>query len=131
MDRIYHSYDKWEDFKFGFYDNVSGKNKEHLIEKVLEMFNDKTITETYMERVILEWKYSCEHNLTNLSLNRIAYIGQAACCIYAGVPNSITMEAWSMLDKRIQKISDSIANATLNKWINSQLNNKQLCLKLD
>lgn len=41
MKRIYHPYWLWEDYKAGFYDNVSGERKKELILKVVEMFNNK------------------------------------------------------------------------------------------
>ena len=31
----------------------------------------------------------------------IAYLGQGACCLYAEVPSTVTMEAWNLLDKEI------------------------------
>lgn len=69
-----------------------------------------------MTRVCSEWVFSCEHNLTNSSMNKIAYIGQAACCLYAGVPSTITMEAWSLLDKSVQDKANEIAERVLKKW---------------
>lgn len=129
MERIYHSYDKWEDFKNGFYDNISGKNKDELIKKVIELFSSYSLTKKYMTKVIEDWIYSCEHNLTNNSLNKIAYIGQAACCLYAGCPNTITMEAWSLVDEKKRNQADSIAKEVIKKWESNQ-KNKQLCLKL-
>jgi hypothetical protein len=130
MIRIYHHYLKWEDWRFGFYDNCSGEVKNEKIERVLEMFNSEELTRKYMSKVISEWKYSCEHNLTNDSLNKIAYIGQAACCLFAEVPGTVTMEAWSLLTPEVQDRSDKIALEILNKW-ESENNNIQLCLKLD
>jgi hypothetical protein len=120
----------WEDWKHGFYDNCSGKEKEKKIEKVLEMFNSEKLTREHMERVIDEWKYSCEHNLTNEALNKIAYIGQAACCIYANIPSTVTMEAWSLLDESVKNRSDIIAEEILNKW-NKKNRLIQLCLNMD
>jgi len=116
MKRIYHPYWLWEDYKAGFYDNLSGGEKQNKVDKVVEMFNSKELTETYMDRVITEWRYSCEHNLTNESMNKIAYIGQAACCLYAKVPYQITMNAWNKLDLIIRNQADSIANITIKKW---------------
>lgn len=130
MKRIYHPYWLWEDFRNGFYDNISGKKKKELSLKVIELFNDSKLTRENMMRVIDEWKYSCEHNLSNDSMNKIAYLGQGACCLYAGVPNSITMETWSLLSKERQKESDKIANEVLEIWINRN-KNIQLCLNLD
>jgi len=80
------------------------------------MFNSEELTTKYMNKVIDEWIYSCEHNLTNESMNKIAYIGQAACCIFGGVPNTITMEVWGSLDTEVRKRADSIAEGVLKKW---------------
>lgn len=130
MKRIYHPYWKWEDYKAGFYDNCSGERKAQLINKCIQMFNNEQLTIKYMNLVIENWVYSCQHNLTNESLNKIAYIGQAACCLYGGVPSTVTMEAWSMLDAKVQERANKEAEKVLNKWI---LDNKriQLCLNLD
>jgi hypothetical protein len=130
MKRIYHPYWLWEDYKAGFYDNVSGEEKKRLLLKSVEMFNSKELTKSNMLRVIEEWKYSCEHNLTNESLNKIAYIGQGACCLYSKIPSTITMEAWSLLTEEVKNRSNELALFTIKQW---ETNNKniQLCLKLD
>lgn len=125
MERIYHRYEYWEDYKAGFYNNISGVNKDLMINKVVELFSSSELTETYMNKVIEKWKYSCEHNLTNLSLNRIAYLGQSACCIYAGVPSSITMEAWHLVSEENRNNANKIAE----KIINNYEKNLQLCLR--
>jgi len=116
--RIYHSWEKWEDYKCGFYDNVSGKNKPAMIGKVVELFSNPDLTRKYMDKAIKEWFFSCEHNLTNNGSNKIAYIGQAACCLYDGIPSTITMEAWSKVPKEFQIIADSIATEVLKDWEN-------------
>jgi hypothetical protein len=128
--RIYHPYWLWEDYKLGFYDNISGEQKKQMISKVLEMFNSKSKTKEMMFYVVDNWKYSCEHNLTNESLNKIAYIGQAACCVYSNIPNSVTMEAWSLLSDEVKSRSNKIALSAIKRW---NENNKliQLCLNLD
>jgi len=130
MDRIYHRYEFWEDHKAGFYDNISGKNKDEMIKKVVEMFSSAELTEKFMLSVIENWTYSCEHNLSNPALNKIAYIGQSACCLYAGVPSTITMFAWSLVEEKYRKQADKIAESVLKKW-ELQQENKQVCLKLD
>lgn len=114
--RIYHSWEKWEDYKSGFYNNVSGKDKANMIEKVIELFTDPVLTRKYMSKVIKDWFFSCEQNLTNNGMNKIAYIGQAACCLYAGIPSTVTMEAWSKVPNDYKVIADSIANDVLKEW---------------
>ena len=114
--RIYHSWELWEDHQNGFYNNVSGKDKEKMIEKVIELFTDPNKTREYMIKVVNQWLHSCQHNLTNESMNKIAYLGQGACCLYAGVPSTITMEAWSKVPSEFQDIADSIAIEVLELW---------------
>lgn len=128
--RIYHPYWLWEDYKAGFYENCSGEQKQIYIEKIIKMFNDEKLTLENMFFVVDNWKYSCEHNLTNNSINSIAYIGQCACCVYCGAPSSITMECWSKLSKEVQKRADKNALEAIKRW---KENNKliQLCLNID
>jgi hypothetical protein len=128
--RIYHPYWLWEDYKAGFYENCSGEQKQVYIEKIIEMFNSEKLTLESMFSVVDNWKYSCEHNLTNNSMNGIAYIGQGACCIYCGAPSTITMECWSKLTKEVQERANKNALQAIERW---KENNKfiQLCLNID
>lgn len=116
MNRVWHPYTKWEDYPAGFYDTCNGQEKEEKIKQVVEFFNDEKKVDEFMNRAAAEWVFSFEHNLTNNSMNKIAYIGQAACCLYNGIPSTVTMEAWSLLDKSIQERANEIAEKTLKKW---------------
>jgi hypothetical protein len=113
--QIYHHYTKWEDYKCGFY----GK-REANTDKVFELFNDEYKTKKYMKKVITDWTISCEHNLSNYSMNRVAYIGQAACCMYSGVSSLTTMYAWKFLDREVQDRSDKIAVKNILLWEQNQ-----------
>lgn len=127
MERIYHRYELWECFKNGFFRNVSGAEKKELQKKVIELFEDSIKTEMYMNKVINEWVYSCEHNLTNISLNRVAWLGQSACCLYAKIPYSITMETWRLVEEGKRNIACEIAEKIISKY---EQQNFQLCLKI-
>jgi len=127
MERIYHRYENWECFKNGFFKNVSGSEKEVLSKKVIELFSDSKLTELYMQKVVSEWPFSSEHNLSNNSMNRVAWLGQAACCIYAGIPFKITMENWRFVDEKKQIKACEIAQKIITKY---ESKNKQLCLNI-
>lgn len=129
-DRVFHPWHKWEDYENNFYNNCTGEEKNKKIVKVLEMFNDESLTRENMYFVVDNWKYSMEHNLTNNSINQIAYIGQSACSNYDKIPSTVTMEAWSLLTKEVRGRSDNIALDAISRWKN---NNKliQRCLNLD
>lgn len=127
--RVFHPYTLWEDYPSGFYNNCTGADKDVMLARSIEMFNDSALTKKYMSKVIETWKYSCEQNLTNPSMNKIAYIGQGACCLYAGVPSTVTMEAWSHLTDKVKERSNNLAKEVISKWTND--NKKiQLCLNI-
>ena len=120
MIQIFHHYKLWEDYKHGFYDNSSGNKKKELIKKTIELFSNENLTRKYMEKVVSEWTYSMEHNLSNPSMNKIAYLGQAACCLYANIPNIITMNAWNLVDIEKRNKADVTANLIIKQWEQSQ-----------
>tara|TARA_R110000868_G_scaffold280617_2_gene540996 strand:+ start:273 stop:668 length:396 start_codon:yes stop_codon:yes gene_type:complete len=130
MERIYHRYEYWECYKAGFFKNVSGAEKTKLSKKVIELFENSEKTELFMNKVINEWQYSCEHNLTNLALNRVAWLGQSACCLFNKIPYSITMENWRFVSEEKRNLACEIAEKIIENYEIQLEKNKQLCLKL-
>jgi len=128
FERIYHRFEHWECFKAGFFKNVSGDEKKILSKKVTELFINPKKTEIFMRKVISEWIYSSEHNLTNISMNRVAWLGQSACCIYANVPYRVTMETWRLVPKEKQEIACNIAERLIKEY-EKEHKISQLCLK--
>ena len=61
-----------------------------------------------MLRVITEWKRSCEHYLTNEKMNRIAWMGQTAICIYSGIPSKFR-GGYNLLTEKQQILADKAA----------------------
>ena len=69
-----------------------------------------------MNGVITEWKHSCEHYLTNVAMNRIAWLGQAAACYDTGLPSMFRGGFW-LLTTEQQHRANEIALEYLNKWL--------------
>jgi len=116
-ERIFHTYDKWECYKAGFYKSkLENLSHEECEEKFIEIMKNKKLFSNALNRVISEWKYSCEHYLTNKAMNRIAWLGQAAVCISSGVPSRYST-AWSKLNVEEQNTANKIANKYLNIWL--------------
>lgn len=128
MERIYHRYEYWECFKEGFFKSSSGLERKELSKKVIELFEDSKKTEIFMRKVISEWIYSCEHNLTNISMNRVAWLGQSACCIYAKIPYSVTMENWRHVSEEKRNKACEIAERLIKEFEETE-KRSQLCLK--
>lgn len=113
--QIFHHFSLWEDYKAGFYDTVCHDAKEH-IKKSVELLSNQDEFYKYASRVIEEWVFSCEHNLTDPSLNKIAYIGQSACCIANNTPAFVTRNAWSYIDEADQRLANETARKILKEW---------------
>ena len=114
MNRIYHPYTMWEEVNYNMYGNY--KNKEEGVQKVIDFFNNENEVRLYMERVVEEFKFSCQHNLTNPNMNKIAFIGQCAVALKHKIPNDITMKAWNFLTEEVQDRANKIAKQQLERW---------------
>lgn len=116
-DRIFHTFDKWECQKAGFYETcVPGKPKEECEGEYADMLsNDEEFREA-LERVISEWKHSCEHYLTNKAMNRIAWLGQASLCYSRHIP-SCFKGGFNLLTSEQQEKANRTAHEYLNKWL--------------
>lgn len=115
--RIFHTFDKWECHKAGFYaTSVNGKSADECERSYAEFLKDDEKFISACERVISEWKHSCEHYLTNTAMNRIAWMGQAAACISEGLPNKYC-SGFNLLSDEEQDRANGIALDAINKWM--------------
>jgi len=115
--RIFHTYDKWECHKAGFYKStVEGMTKKQAEEAFADFFRQEGLFAEVIENVIKEWKHSCEHYLTNRSMNRIAWLGQASVCYHTGIP-SVFAGGWFLLTEKEQEKANKTALIYLNKWL--------------
>jgi ParB-like chromosome segregation protein Spo0J len=121
--RVFHTYDKWECHKAGFYESKppGGKTKDECEQSYYDVLTDKERFSSALERVIAEWERSCEHYLTNASMNRIAWLGQAAVCYATGVPCAYR-GGFFLLDEKQQQEANGVAMVYLNRWL---LNNNR------
>jgi hypothetical protein len=118
-DRIFHTFEKWECHKNGFYaSKFEGKTKEEC-EKLYADFlsNDEKFKEA-LNGVITKWKYSCEHYLTNKAMNRIAWLGQASMCYGTGIPSAFC-GGFNLLSESEQDKANNIALQYLNIWLSN------------
>jgi ParB-like chromosome segregation protein Spo0J len=115
--RIFHTYDKWECYKAGFYESKHpNKTHETSIRIFKEIISNQELFRDALHKVITEWKNSCEHYLTNNSMNRIAWLGQAAVCAKSGVPSRYA-SAWFEINEETRNEANQTALEFLNKWL--------------
>ena len=116
-ERVFHTYDKWECYKAGFYDTVKkGMTKEQCELEYAKLLSNEDAFRDALEHIISEWENSCEHYLTNKSMNRIAYLGQAALCYAKGIPSTFR-GGFHLLSEQQKDRANEIALEYLNKWL--------------
>ncbi len=116
-DRIFHTFDKWECHKAGFYaTKKDGMTAEQCEVAYAEFLSDLSTFEGGLVAVISTWKHSCEHYLTNKAMNRIAWMGQAAMCYATGVPSRFCA-GFNLLTEEQQSAANHLALKYINIWM--------------
>ena len=119
MKRYYHTWDKWECFRAGFFDKRP-RDKSMTDDQAREAYRDflRDIPRftAVMKELLDEWPYSCEHNLSNENMNRVAWLGQSAACYALGIPSAFR-GGFNLLTKEEQDAANHAALTMLNRWI--------------
>ncbi len=116
-DRIFHTFEKWECHRAGFYNStVEGKNAETCERDYGAFLADLDAFRRGLEGVTTEWKHSCEHYLTNRAMNRVAWLGQAAACFSLGIPQEFR-GGYQLLTEPQKEAANRLAFEYLNKWL--------------
>ncbi len=116
MKRIWHHFESWEEYKAGMWRDVPKREREPMIEAAIKFTGDHELYGSAMLRVIVEWPISCEHNLTDVHQNRLAWVGHAACCLVNGFPEWITRSAWGFLNQNQQDYANQKARDAVKAW---------------
>lgn len=123
INRVYHPWWKWECYKAGFYNTTIDLEDDTAKTLYKTFLQDLRAFASGMDRVMKEWPNSCEHFLTNASMNRIAWLGQAAMCISKGIPSKFR-GGFKLLTDEEQKAANSLAQVYLEKWEKDHENQK-------
>ena len=118
--RVFHTHDKWECAKAGFYSStVEGKTKEQCKLEYAEFLSNTDQFAEALKLVFKEWPTSCEHYLTNIAMNRIAWLGQASMCIARGIPSQFC-SGFNLLTSDQQEAANETALTALNEWLSGR-----------
>ncbi len=114
------------------YEDTAKQIKERLVKKCVKLLSSNERFEFACNRVISEWENSCSVHLSNENMNRLAYMGQAACCLLLGSQKYTTCEAWNRLNADKQDKANAIAQKTIDKWVlKTSIRKKMPKIKLD
>jgi hypothetical protein len=119
MERIYHTWDKWECYPAGFYETKPPR-KDLTTEQCKQMYADFLADSdrfrTAVLGVLMYWPNSCEHYLSNERMNRIAWLGQSAMCFETRV-SKYFCGGYFLLSEDQQREADLVALEGLNQWL--------------
>lgn len=110
----WHPYWDWECFKNGMW--TKRRNDMNKVQKCANTLSDPAICRLAMEGAVNAFPISAEQHLTK-SNGRRPWIGQAACCFYAGATEEETRIAWNFyMTPEQQKSANDIADEVIDKW---------------
>lgn len=127
--RVYHPVWDWEENKFNMWGDVS--NRAAYLKKAISFTSDHKKYGRFMNRVVNEWRISCENALTDYSINRKAWVGHAACALAMGCPEDITRQAWGMLTDEQRILANREAEAAIQRWERSYAKSLGLCEQVE
>lgn len=90
--------------------------REHYLNLAIAFTGNAELYGECMLHVANEWPHSCEHNLTDRSQNRRAWIGHAACALAFRCPEDIVRQAWSRLTEQQQNEANAKADEAIGYW---------------
>lgn len=118
IERIFHTWDQWECYPAGFYEEKppKGMTTDECEIAYRDFLSDLPKFADALEGVLSDWTNSCEHYLTNDSMNRIAWLGQAAMCYTTKVPARYR-GGYNLLSDEQKQQADNLALEYLNVWM--------------
>jgi len=110
---IWHPYWLLEEVESNMWGVVNHRNTWLEIAKVFT--GNHELYGEWMKKVVANWKYSCEHNLTKAGDKR-PWIGHAAVALAIKCPEDIVREAWGHLTKEQQDAANQQATNAIELW---------------
>jgi hypothetical protein len=128
MIQAYLPYHLWEDWSAGMWRDADIHTQD--IECAVSLMEDTNRFGACMITVVTHWPNACIQCLSNPSLNRRAWLGQAACCFAIGVSETVTRLAWHKLSKAKQDRANARADRAIQGWESRFKRGINLCLNI-
>lgn len=112
--KIWHAFTLWEDL--GMWRDISKEEQDKFLPLAIAFTGDAKKYGDAMIEVLDKFPVACEHNLSDLGMNRQAWIGHAACYLATGCPEYITRQAWAKLTADQQIDANAKADIAIRLW---------------
>jgi len=117
--RIFHNYKSWEDWHDGLYATVY-RDEQRGVQLASRLLGNPEVLGPAMLRVVTAWPVAAEVNLSNVSRNHQAWIGQACCSYFCGVPEFVTKMAWWTLTDDQRAAANEVADSVERVWVSNR-----------
>jgi len=99
-----------------FRDLTQNENKSELVGQAINILSNKQLCLKFMLLVVKNWTNSTYENLSNITQNRKAWLGQAACCYANKIPEYLVREAWMLMKEENRIQANNIADKVIFGW---------------
>lgn len=114
--RIYEPYWLWEDYLNGMWNKLEKSEEADMLYQAVRFTSNWIEYGKAMEEVIKAWPITMRNSLTNLSINRRAFLGHCACSFKFNCPEYITRQAWHIITEQQRNDADKIAESHIKKY---------------
>jgi hypothetical protein len=128
IERVFHPWNKCEEFGAGMWRKVSGEEYQDFAMKAADLMRNPEKFKKAMAEVVANWPMSAEHNLTAIECNRRAWLGHAGCLTGVGSPEEPTRIGWHQLTKAEQFEADRVAQEVIDAWEKEYIGKGQMFL---
>jgi len=116
--QIWIPWDQWECVKAGMQDSACCVSSD--FDQFKRLYADFLADSNRFRKAAVDmtkaWPLSCVNFLTNESINRIAWIGQASACFEIGLSSAYRSGFW-LLSESQQREANAVAALVLREWI--------------
>lgn len=116
IQRIYHHYENLEEYHAGMWRIVRGKKRQDFADGAADLMRCPQEFKEAMLQAMELWPNSCEANLTAESINKLAWLGHAGCCIALQSPEECTRMGWHQLNQCEQAEANRVAQEVVDEW---------------
>ena len=95
---------------------LKSDNESELLKKAIEFTGNHILYGNAMNDVIYKWHHTMENHLTNLSINRRAFLGHCAVFYRLQIPEYIVRKAWKELNNKQRDLADNQAEKFIKEW---------------
>lgn len=115
MKKIWHPFQEWEDVEM--WTPCHASDRKRLLEIAIDFTGDHKRYGKAMLDVLSVFPKACEHNLSDVGMNRQAWIGHAACFLATRCPEDVTREAWGLLSDEQRDLANAEADKAIDIWV--------------